>query len=48
MITTAHIHDRFETDGTVHDVYKQRSGRPCTLKHPTSSAMALEQFTWSP
>jgi hypothetical protein len=36
------------TDGTVHDVYKQRSGRPCTATCPTSSAMVLEQFIWSP
>jgi hypothetical protein len=43
-----HIHDRFEADGTVHDVHKPRSGRPCTAMNPTSSAMVLEQFIWSP
>jgi hypothetical protein len=47
-LTIAHIHDKFEANGTVHDGHKQRSGKPCTATGPTSSAMVLEQFRWSP
>jgi hypothetical protein len=42
------ICDRFEADGTVHDVHKQRSGKPCIATSPTSSAMVFQQFTWPP
>jgi hypothetical protein len=38
-LTTACIRDKFETDGTVRDVHKQRSGRPRTATSPASSAM---------
>jgi hypothetical protein len=39
---------KFEADGAVHDVHKQRSRRPCTATSPASPAMVLEQYTWSP
>jgi hypothetical protein len=38
-LTIAHIRDRFEADGTVHDVHKRRSGNPWLATSPTSSAM---------
>jgi hypothetical protein len=44
----ARIRDKFETDGTVRDVDKQRSGRPRTATSPASSVMVLGQFTRSP
>jgi hypothetical protein len=47
-LTIARIRDKFETDGTVRDVYKQRSRRPRTAISPASSAMVLGQFTRSP
>jgi hypothetical protein len=47
-LTIACVHDRFEADGTVHEVHKQRSGRPCSATSPASSAVVLEQFTRSP
>jgi hypothetical protein len=46
-LTIAHIHDKFEADGTVHDGHKQRSGKPWIATGPSSSAMVLEQFTQS-
>jgi len=47
-LTIECIHDKFETHGTVCDVHKGRSGRPCTATSPASSAKVLEQFTCSP
>jgi hypothetical protein len=47
-LTIARIRLRFEADGTVHDVHKQISGKPCTATSPAFSAMVLEQFTGSP
>jgi hypothetical protein len=44
----ARIRNKFEADSTVQDVYKQRSGKPCTATSPASSAMVLEQFKRSP
>jgi hypothetical protein len=44
----ARVRDKFGSDDTVHDVQKQRSGRPCTPTNPASSAMVLEQFTGPP
>jgi hypothetical protein len=43
-LTIACMHDKFEADGTVHDVHKQRSGRSCTATSLASSAVVLEQF----
>jgi hypothetical protein len=40
-LTIAHIFDKFETDGTVRGVHKQRSRRPHTATSPASSAMVL-------
>jgi hypothetical protein len=37
--TIARIRDKFEADGTVHDVHKQRSGRPRIVTNPASSAV---------
>ncbi|KAJ4425934.1 hypothetical protein ANN_27560 [Periplaneta americana] len=47
-LTIAHIRDKFETHGTVYDIYKGRYGRPCTSTSPASSAMVLECFEHSP
>jgi hypothetical protein len=47
-LTTACIPDKFEANGTVHDVHKQRSGRPYTATSPASSSTVLEHFTRSP
>jgi hypothetical protein len=44
QLTTVFIRDKFEADGAVHDVHKQRPGRPCTA----TLAMELKQFTRSP
>ena len=40
--------DKFDTVGTICDVYGSRSGRPRTATSPASSAMVLERFTASP
>jgi hypothetical protein len=37
-VTIASIRDKFEVDGTVRDVHKQRYGRPCTATSPAFSA----------
>ncbi|KAJ4442902.1 hypothetical protein ANN_04495 [Periplaneta americana] len=47
-LTIAHIRDKFETHGTVYDVYKGRSRRPRTSTSPASSAMVLGRFEHSP
>ena len=47
-LTIAHIHDKFETRGTVCDVHKGRSGRIRTSTSPASLAMVLECFDHSP
>jgi hypothetical protein len=36
------ICDKFVADDTVHDMHKQRSGRPCTAMNLASSVMVLE------
>ncbi|KAJ4430364.1 hypothetical protein ANN_22580 [Periplaneta americana] len=46
-LTIARIRDKFETHGTLCDVYKGRSGRP-RISSPASSAMVLERFEHSP
>jgi hypothetical protein len=43
--TIARIRDKFGADGTVHDVHKQRSGRPRIATSPASSAVVLQHFT---
>jgi hypothetical protein len=43
--TIARIQEKFEADGTVHDVHKQRSGRPRIVTSPASSAVVLQHFT---
>jgi hypothetical protein len=48
QLTVARIHDKFEAKGTMHDVHREISGRPCTATSPTFSAVMLEQFMWSP
>ncbi|KAJ4442788.1 hypothetical protein ANN_04381 [Periplaneta americana] len=42
-LTIARIRDKFETHGTICDVYKGRSGRPLTSTSPASSTMVLER-----
>jgi hypothetical protein len=42
QLINAGICDKFEADGTVYYVHKQRSGRPCTAMSPASSVMVLE------
>jgi hypothetical protein len=42
--TTASVHDKFEVDDTVHDVQKQRYGRPRTATRSASSAMVLNSL----
>jgi hypothetical protein len=37
LLAIASIREKFEDDGTVHDVHKQRSGRPCTVTRPQKS-----------
>jgi hypothetical protein len=34
--TTAHTWNKFEAGGIMHDVHKQRSGRPCAAMSPTT------------
>jgi len=47
-LTIARIRDKFEIDGTVGDVHKERSGRPRTATTLATSAAVLQQFTRSP
>ena len=47
-ITIARIQNKFEIDGTVGDVHKERSGRPRTATTLATSAAVLQQFTHSP
>jgi hypothetical protein len=47
-LTVARICNKFEADGTVHDVHKQRAGRPGRATSPASSGMVLVQFIRSP
>ena len=47
-LTIARIGDKFEIDGTVGDVHKERSGRPRTATTLATSATVLPQFTRSP
>jgi hypothetical protein len=47
-LTIACIRDKFETDGTVHGVHKEKSGRLCTAMRLASSSMLLGQFTRLP
>jgi len=42
------IQDKFEIDGTVGDVHKERSGRPRTATTLATSTAVLQQFTCSP
>jgi hypothetical protein len=43
----ARMHNNSEANGTVHEVHKQLSGRPCAETSPAYSVMALVQFTRS-
>jgi hypothetical protein len=45
LVTISRIRDKFETDCTVQDVYKQRSGRPGSSMSGEKSATVLQQFT---
>ena len=47
-LTITRLCDKFDTRGTICDVYRGRSGRPHTATSPASSAMVLERFTTSP
>ena len=47
-LTIARIREKFEIDGTVGDVHKERSGRPRTATILATSAAVLQQFTRSP
>ena len=47
-LTIARIRDKFEVDGTLGDVHKERSGRPRTATTLATSAAVLQQFTRSP
>ena len=47
-LTIARIWDKFEIDGNVGDVHKERSGRPRTATTLATSAAVLKQFTRSP
>ena len=47
-LTIACIRDKFEIDGTVGDVHKERSGQPQTATTLATSAAVLQQFTCSP
>ena len=46
-LTTVHIQDKFEINGTVGDVHKERSGLPQTAATLATSAAVLQQFTSS-
>jgi hypothetical protein len=43
----ARVRNKFEADGTAHDVHKEKSGRPCTPS-AASYTVVLERFTLSP
>ena len=47
-LTIARIRNKFEIDGTVGDVHKERSGQPRTATTLATSAAVLQQFTRSP
>jgi len=47
-LTIARIRNKFEIDGTVGDVHKERFGRPRTATTLATSAAVLQQFTRSP
>lgn len=47
-LTIRRIRDKFEAEGCVKDVHKQRSGRPVTVTSPANSHLVLQQFTRSP
>lgn len=46
--TIARIRDKFEQDGTVHDLHKEHSGRPRTSTDAAGEAAVLEAFQRSP
>ena len=46
--TIARIRDKFENDGTVTDVIKERSGRTRTIRTPALQCCGLQLFTRSP
>ena len=46
-LTIARIRDKFEIDGTVGDVHKERSWRPRTARTLATSAVVLQQFTYN-
>jgi hypothetical protein len=45
ILTIGRIRNNFETEGTVRDVHKQRSGRLLTSVSPVCSAVVLQRFT---
>ena len=47
-MTITRLCDKFDTHGTICDVYRGRSGKPRTATSPASSAMILERLTTSP
>ncbi|GBN53308.1 hypothetical protein AVEN_241159-1 [Araneus ventricosus] len=44
LLTINRIKDKFETNGTVDDVHRQRSGRPRTSRRFTSQERVLESY----
>ena len=46
--TIVRIRDKFENDGIVQGVIKERTGRPRTVRTPVRSAAVLQLFTRSP
>ena len=47
-VTITRIRDKFEADGTVQDVHKNRSGRPRTSTNSKKEERLLEMFQRSP
>ena len=47
-LTIVRVRDKFEINGTVGDVHKERSGRPRTRTILATSIVVLQQFTHSP
>ena len=47
-LTITRIRDKFEADGTVHDVHKGHSGRPRSSTSPTKQENLLERLQQSP